>query len=384
MSKQFRTYELKLIPRSKRQEYMLRTFFVNADRVWKHIVENSITDTSELTGLNYKYLAAQFNQGMVKEFRSLLKSQHELKKLGKSGKIKYRKHYSVPHFSGQPITIVDNKHIKIRKLGKRNKPEKFYVRGLRQLEKLDSYRIVTIKLMKRATGYYLHITVECEIPEKQKPKKFLGLDFGIKTQVTISNGYNISYAEHSKLIKHENRIKRLQRARSRKQKGSRSYRYLNYLIRVAFEKLEYVKRNIINTFYSVFSNYYIVFQKELIKQWHQSGYKGIRRRVQRTFMGRILARLRTLEYTEELDSSYATTKTCLQCGNKNTIKLDERIYKCPVCGYTMPRDKHSALNMLRFFGFTYQECIFDSKIQFTFSQKEIARFEQAGICVETI
>ena len=138
------------------------------------------------------------------------------------------------------------------------------------------------------------------------------------------------------------------------------------MLRRAYEKAGFIKREIKNKIVSVFRNYYLVFQDELIKQWHSSGFKGIRRRVQNLGLGELKARLKNLEFIQVLDSSIATTKTCLKCLQKNDTSLSDRIYRCSSCGYTMPRDLHSALNMLRFFGFSYQECIQDPRIPFEF------------------
>ena len=378
MSHEFKTIELKVIPSTKRQEFKLLKFFKVATRLWKYIVDNGITDTSKIKGMSTKYLAAQFIQGMVREFRANLKSQRELKKLGKSGKIIARFKYTVTHFSGQLVSIIDSKHIKIRKLGT------FYVRGLRQLDKYDSYKIVTVKLLKQATGYYVHLTIKIKKQESSQPKKFLGLDFGIKDAIVTSNGYSINWLAHKKLDKINRRIVRLQRLLARKIKGSNNFGKTVFLLRKTYEKASFVKREIKNKIVSVFRNYYLVFQDELIKQWHSSGFKGIRRRVQNLGLGELKAKLKKLEFIQILDSSIATTKTCLKCLQKNDISLSDRIYKCSSCGYTMPRDLHSALNMLRFFGFSYQECMQDSRIQFEFDSHEIAKLQTTGITIQKI
>ena len=374
MSKQYKNVELKIIPSSNSQVDRLNKFFESATRAWYYIVNNSVTDDKRIKAFRNDVLGSSFLQGMVREFKALLKSQRELKKLGKSGKIKPRYKFSVTHYTGVTVKLEKENRIKIQKLGS------FYVRGLRQLDKYSDYKIVTVKVMKRATGFYVHLTVEVDIPES-KPIKYIGLDFGIKTQIVASNGYFLDYNNHPGLLKIESRIVRLQQALSRKIKGSRNFRRLKYLIRYSFEKLEFVKREIINKNISVFRNFNLVFQDELIKQWHKSGFKGIRKRVQHTFMGRILARLKQLSNVQIIDSKVATTKTCLNCRQKNDIKLSDRIYRCPSCGYTMKRDLHSALNMLRFAGFTYQECILDPRINFSFNKKELANLQVAGIAV---
>ncbi len=43
-----------------------------------------------------------------------------------------------------------------------------------------------------------------------------------------------------------------------------------------------------------------------------------------------------------------TTKECSHCHNKYDIKLDERIYKCPNCGFIINRDYKSALNDIHY------------------------------------
>jgi len=101
-------------------------------------------------------------------------------------------------------------------------------------------------------------------------------------------------------------------------------------------------------------------------------------------LGKLIARFKTFEQHTMLPSYLATTKTCLKCQEKASISLDERTYHCNNCGYTMPRDKHSALNMLRFIGFSYQECISSPSVQFEFSEHELAKLQQAGISVAKI
>jgi len=372
---------LKIIPSTKRREFQLRKFFNDATRIWKYIVENSITDTSKVKGFGTKYLAAQFVQGMVREFRNLLKSQKELKKLGMSGRIKAGYKFTVTHFSGQPVKIIDSKHIRIQKLGI------WYVRGLKQLAKYQEYKIATVKLLKRATGYYVHLTIKIEKQSDAGPSmltRVLGLDIGIKDPIVTSNGYAINYKKHSRIEKRDRRVKRLQRLVARKERGSKNRRKARYLLRKAYEKSEFMKREIRNKIVSVFKNYFLVFQDELIKQWHSCGFKGIRRAVQHLALGKLIARFKTFEQHTMLPSYLATTKTCLKCQAKASISLDERTYHCNNCGYTMPRDKHSALNMLSFFGFLYQECISSPSVQFEFSEHELAKLQQAGISVAKI
>ena len=378
MSTEYKTIELKICPSSNKQVSRLNKFFKSATALWKHIIKHSVTDDSKVKHYKNKVFSASFVQGMVREFRSLLKSQRELKKLGKSGKIEFHPRYTVTHYAGVTVSIKSDTRIRIQKLGS------FYTRGLKQLKKYPGYKIVTVKLLKRATGFYVHLTIKVKKPQTDKPQRYIGLDFGVSDAIVTSNGYKVNWLNHEKLEKRFERIARLQQQLARKVKGSRNFRKTAFLIRKAYEKAGFVKQEIHNKLVSVFRSYYLVFQNELIKLWHGGGFSSVRKRVQRLGLGGLLARLKTFEFNYVLDSSVATTKTCLQCQQKYSISLDERIYKCPNCGHTMHRDMHSALNMLRFYGFSYQECISDPSIQFPFSETEIAKLQLAGLSIQKI
>ena len=55
------------------------------------------------------------------------------------------------------------------------------------------------------------------------------------------------------------------------------------------------------------------------------------------------------EYGIELrivDSFYPSSKLCHECGNiKSDLKLSDRVYICPECGYTQDRDFNASLNL---------------------------------------
>ena len=91
------------------------------------------------------------------------------------------------------------------------------------------------KLVKRPSGIYLMLT--CYIPKHEsntesETKPDLGIDFGIKTAITTSDGekYDIS-------VREPERLKGLQRKLARQKKGSRGWYSTKLLIRREYEKL---------------------------------------------------------------------------------------------------------------------------------------------------
>ena len=66
---------------------------------------------------------------------------------------------------------------------------------------------------------------------------------------------------------------------------------------------------------------------------------------------------RQLEYKSEIygdtlvvvDRWYPSSKTCSNCGYvKNDLTLNDRIYHCDSCGFTMDRDLNAAMNLSQY------------------------------------
>lgn len=53
----------------------------------------------------------------------------------------------------------------------------------------------------------------------------------------------------------------------------------------------------------------------------------------------------------QVDRFYPSSKTCHNCGCiKNDLKLKDRTFVCPECGYTEDRDYNAALNLMSYEG----------------------------------
>lgn len=86
--------------------------------------------------------------------------------------------------------------------------------------------LANANLIKRADGYYLKVTAfinKEHFKEKPKNGKEIGLDFGIKTNLTTSEGKKVDVS-----VGESGRLKRLQRKLSRQVKGSNNrYKTIN-------------------------------------------------------------------------------------------------------------------------------------------------------------
>jgi transposase len=226
----------------------------------------------------------------------------------------------------------------------------------------DDVEFAKGELIRKPSGYYLYVTAylskrpntvktkEGKIKEKyvEHFNKPLGIDFGVKNELTLSNGMQLNFE-----VKETERLKRLQRQLARKKgfrKGEKkSNNFIKTLnkIRREYEGLFNIRKDIENKILAFIGLYDSVYmQDDNIKSWH-SGLFG--KQIQSTSIGRIKARLsNNLETLVLVDRFLPTTQTCSQCLHKQKVSLSDRVFKCEVCGFEIDRDVNSARNMVLF------------------------------------
>lgn len=51
----------------------------------------------------------------------------------------------------------------------------------------------------------------------------------------------------------------------------------------------------------------------------------------------------------QVDRFYPSSKTCSRCGSiKTDLKLSDRTFVCPECGFEIDRDYNAAINLMRY------------------------------------
>ena len=222
------------------------------------------------------------------------------------------------------------------------------VRTGNQLQNVDE--LANANLVKKADGYYLKVT--CFINKEnfkatKKNGKEIGLDFGIKTNLTTSEGEKVDVS-----VGESERLKRLQRELFRRVKCSSNRHKTINLIQREYLKLSNRKKDKANKIVHKLKAYScIVMQDEQIANWHK-GWFG--KQVQHSCLGLVKAKLKALPQTIILDKWIPTTKWCPKCHRKHDVSLDERTYVCE-CGYQEDRDVHAAKNMLAIKDLVFQQ-----------------------------
>ena len=165
---------------------------------------NEIKTKLELPSILHRGIVNQKKQDIVNES----KAKKKVKKKGrKVGKLKYKREVnSIDILTGPWLKIRDTSHITIPGFAN------LKVYGLSQLRKYREYELANAKFIKKPSGFYIHITV-C-IPKvnsiSRKNHKEVGLDFGIKDNITTSDGekFNCKVSESDYLKFLQKQLKR--------------------------------------------------------------------------------------------------------------------------------------------------------------------------------
>jgi len=347
------TRELKIDASSltKLQKEALRLAFLEAKWLYNHLLT-----TQSWSTFDYKvrsvpvrlpdgsfeersiHLGSQVKQKIGKQLESSLKTLATLKKKGKKvGALRPIVEYTSLPFSQAKVTW----RLQGSKLRLQGLPGSYRVRGIEQLEGLE---LANAKLVKRASGYYFLITGYREHEERAALEKAVGLDFGIKTHITTSEG-----VEYSALVSETERLKRLQRKLQRQVRGSNNRSKTVVLLRKEYERLGHRKDDLANKIVHTLlsENELVVLQDENLRGW-KARYG---RTVQHSVLGRVKAKLKASPRAVLVERYAPTTQYCPECGSLKKLTLSERVYSC-ACGYSLARDTHAAQNMLRFGGVT--------------------------------
>ena len=264
------------------------------------------------------------------------------------------------------IHKTDDTHIKITGI---KKPVKCTaLRGIDLPEHIQNPRI-----KYDGKYWYLSYSYKVDDPDIVTDKDVLsgnlGIDLGIKDFAILSDGTHFANINNSPEIKRlRRRLKHLQKQISRKyeanavtdKNGKKVYHKTNNI-----KELEHQIRLIYRRMKNILTTYMYEVAKAVVKTKPQAitiedlNVKGMMQNphLARAVQEECFYRFRQiLTYKCQLngielrlaDRWYPSSKTCSCCGTvKRDLKLTNRTYICPVCGFTYDRDKNAAINLSR-------------------------------------
>lgn len=205
-------------------------------------------------------------------------------------------------------------------------------------------------------GKYWYITFGIDVSEKVNENnncKTLGVDLGIKTFATISDGTvipNINKSKSSKSI--YKKIKYFQRKLARCKKGSNNRIKVVKKLKLLYRRLRNIRSNHIHqatTMLVKTKPAKIVIEclnvlgmlknRKLSRVISEAGFYEFARQLE------YKCRLWGIEFLKA-DMFFPSSKLCSKCGcKKDKLKLSERTYYCEHCGNVMDRDLNAAINL---------------------------------------
>ena len=208
--------------------------------------------------------------------------------------------------------------------------------------------IKTATIHYKASKWYLIITVDNAPPRYIHGNGEIGIDFGLKTSLTLSNSKQY---ENIKIFKkNEDKIKKLQQNISRKKKGSNRWYKCKILLQKLHIKISASRLLYIHTITKeiVTKNGKIAIENLDISNMIKT--TDLAKQIHDVAWGKFIS---ILEYKAEeagalvlkVNPAY-TSQECSSCGKIVPKELSERIHSCS-CGLTLDRDHNAALNILK-------------------------------------
>ena len=299
--------------------------------------------------------------------RALQQSVRDLNS-GMNNFFKNRSHFGFPKFkskhalkqsyrtpyNGGKADVLDNKHIKLPKLGK-VKTKRF------DMPKV--YKIFNFTIEKTPTGkYYASICIETEVNPLPKTGKQVGFDLGLKDLLIGSDGIRYArpkytYAFKDKLAKEQSKLSKmstkLERAKlnldecknyqKQKHKVAKLHEHIANCAKDFNHKLsielvrnyDFIAMEDLNVS-DMLKNHYMAYSIADVR-WSQ-------------LVNFIQYKCRWYEKKfVQVDRFYASSKICSCCGtyHKDVVNsLKVREWTCPDCGTHHDRDMNAAINIL--------------------------------------
>ena len=211
-------------------------------------------------------------------------------------------------------------------------------------------KLISCTISRRADKWFASIVVDTEpVLKPAENQGAVGIDLGLMTFATLSNGQKI--AAPKPLAKLLPKLKRLSRAFSRKQKGSKNREKARIKLARLHLRIWNVRQDFLHKLTSDLTRRYNTICVEDLN------VKGMLRNHK---LARAISDVGWYEFRSQLeyksamrgnnlafaDRFFASSKLCSDCGHKmEQMPLSVRQWKCPCCGAEHDRDVNAAINL---------------------------------------
>ena len=238
---------------------------------------------------------------------------------------------------------VDGTRIKLPKFG-----------WLKLSEKVETCEVKNVVISRHATHWFVSFKVEHQPNMTPKIREKIGVDVGIKTLATMSDGNETPAVRAYR--KYLRKLKKAQRQVSKKfvkgvKKQSNNYYKAKKKVAKIYYKIACLRRDALHKLTSQLAKNH---GEIMIEDLNVKGMSKNHKLASAILDGGFYEFRRQLEYKASwygakvtvANRYYPSSKMCSNCGNiKEILSLAERIYKCEVCHLEINRDLNAAINL---------------------------------------
>jgi len=299
-------------------------------------------DLNEYFKSTHKNIHSQVKQNVNNRIATAFKNFFD--KRTKYPKFKSRNQYRSFTYPQSGFKLVDDKYVKLSGIGKVNITLHRPIVG--------KIKTCTLKVSK-TKQWYVIFSVEVapdnffETPAS-KNKDAVGLDIGIKTFASLSDGTQIENPRF--LYKSLKKLKRAQRRLSRKKKGSQNRKKQIHKVAKLHERVANQRKDFhFQTAHWLVNKYNLIAVENLSPQFMIKNHKLAQHATDvgmsqffdiltheafkhKTFVGPI--------------NPHNTSQLCANCKKIVSKELSVRTHVCPYCGFVCDRDVNAAINIV--------------------------------------
>src|SRR2546425_7906609 len=217
------------------------------------------------------------------------------------------------------------------------------------IETFPTKQIKRVRIVQRADRYYVQFSVQAERQvEHVSTGNVVGIDVGLKAFYTDSDGNTVNNPRHYR--KAEQKLKRLHRQVSKKQKKSANRKKARKRLAKAYLKVQRQREDFARKQANalVSSNDLIAYEHLQIRNMVRNHH--LAKSIHDAGWGQFIRWVNYYGALHEIDviavAPQFTSQDCSACGTIVKKSLSVRTHLCPGCGVVLDRDHNAAINIL--------------------------------------
>lgn len=255
-----------------------------------------------------------------------------------SGAPKRKKKFVNDHFYLEGAIYIKNGYIQLPRIGL-----------VRLHEEVPNQKIKSVSISRKADAWFVSFKMEFEPATTEKGFGRVGVDLGVKTLATLSDG--TVYPANNPYRTNIARLKRQERKMSRQTKGGRNREKTKQKIALLHARIANIRNDATHKLTSHLAKNH---SEIVIENLNVSGLMKNHCLASAIADSGFYEFRRQLEYKAEwygskvivIDRFYPSSQLCSRCGHRQPMPLKLRTYDCARgCGLSIDRDLNAAINI---------------------------------------